>query len=609
MVRWKHVWLHESYCVKFPNLVNEYWLENGNNPDVVLLKDSTGTNDGEHILETVFNENLEALRGQILEDQTQSTIDTSTVVQKEGKQTTIVETATVNPEQQEIQPDEHKIESSDTPLLPTEGINCAEANSMIENVEVSHEQSNESLETDKGQLVNSNEGDLQENNHREESLLVARNAVDPSSNFDVTHLEASNASNVTAVAMNDTQTQSMNSESQAVSKPKNIDAKGKRYVPTRCDICKKMLSSRNSLREHQITIHWKNGRFPCADCDKRFTNRRSLQIHRVMHTKERNYVCELCGSTHKRPHELTLHMRDMHSENQTYRCDVCFQCFKTKSDLKAHCFGDHVDTVTDCIVCKQKLMTPFSIYTHCLKHAGYRDFDCDVCGRAFKTKKALTDHQKTHNQNRKPYKECPKCGKAIYSRSHYYEHVNSHAGDSHEIVRFPCTMCESTFQHTSSLKRHLLRHRAGGDLEHPKDNPYLSMDESALPSLCCRKCRRNYTSKSGYYDHIKRCRDGIVNRFPCARCPKEYTKRSALNRHARKHHPEIFVAEYFDEQTTVEIVNSDQIETIETDENEVLVHVQVALAPEITDAEITEHYIEENAEAIQSIEVQTMPES
>lgn len=589
LVRWKDVWLHESYCVKFSSLVDEYWLQHGGNPDVVLINSNSDAAAAANTLETMFNGTLgESIQQQ--QEHQENTMDSSEI-RPDG---TIPSSEENNINGTNIAREID--EATDSLAL----VGHTVKRELVENIKVARDPVTEEKSTE-GELIL-------------ENISCTVESPDPSLNFEVDNMSVSKTNGFleAAAVVDNVQNKSTQEESQSAEEYPQSDTegtpKGKKYVPVECDICNKTLSSRNSLREHRITVHLKNGRFPCNECEKRFTNRRALQIHRVIHTKERNYVCELCGSTHKRPRELKLHMRDMHSEHQTYRCDVCFKCFKQKSHLKMHCFTEHEDTVTDCIVCKQKLMTPFSIYTHCLKHAGYREFECEICSRTFKTKKALTDHQKIHSQDRKPYKECPKCGKAIYSRSHYYEHVNSHDLDSNEIVRFSCSMCESTFQHTSSLKRHMLRHRTGGDLEHPKENPFLTMDESLLPSLCCRKCRRNYTSKSGYYDHIKRCRDGIISKFACDICPKVYTKRSALNRHIRTNHPEVFVAEFFDEQTTVEIVNSDQI--VETDEHEVLVHVQVALAPEITDAEITEHYMEENADEIQSIEVvQTIPES
>lgn len=588
--------------MKFSNLVDEYWLHKGTNPDGEIEVVGNKINV-ENTLETVFEENLSEIQHEIENKEEQYHQQVQQQQQKQQNELQEEQQSTINPQINENITSEEQTELVVT--LPGAG------NELEENfVKIKEENKCNSEENTTSDIIISD-------------VTCAVDRIVPSLNFDVSNIESSTTSNVETTTtsnlmvatvdpvQNNPETQAPLAEKSPQSNKvlQNNKPGGKKmnYMAVTCEICKKLLSSRNSLREHRITVHLKNGRFPCTLCDKRFTNRRTLQIHEVIHTKERKFVCESCGSTHKRARELKLHLQDMHNENQTHRCDVCFKCFKQKSHLKAHCFEEHVQTVTDCIVCKQKLMTPFSIYTHCLKHAGYREFECETCKRTYKTKKALFDHQKIHSQDRKPYNKCPKCGKAIYSRSHYYEHVNSHDVDSNEIVRFPCSICEATFQHKSSLKRHLLRHRPGGDLEHPKENPYLQMEESELPSLCCRKCRRLYTSKSGYYDHIKRCRDGIVGKFSCELCPKFYTKRSALNRHIRLHHSDVFEADLFDEQTTVEIVNSDQIET---DENEVLVHVQVALAPDITDSQLTEHYIEENTEAIQSIEiVQTMPEA
>lgn len=310
-----------------------------------------------------------------------------------------------------------------------------------------------------------------------------------------------------------------------------------RNNPIECETCHKILSSRNSLREHRISIHLKNGRFPCDACGKRFTHQRALRLHRVMHTKDRKFVCPICSSSHKRERELKLHMRDMHTTTLSYRCNVCFQCFKMKGSLKQHCFSEHETTIISCTVCKQKLTTPFSIYTHCLKHAEPRDFKCVKCNREFKSQAQLKKHSAVHNPEKRPYKQCPKCLKLIFSRSHYYEHVNSHDNKTNEIVRFKCTQCDASFQHSSSLKRHRVRHRPGGDLEHPKQNPYIDMDENLLPDLCCRRCRKLYTSKSGYYEHKKRCRDGVSSEELCVICNKIYSSRKTLNRHVRHKHP------------------------------------------------------------------------
>ena len=315
------------------------------------------------------------------------------------------------------------------------------------------------------------------------------------------------------------------------------NTKQKEKKKVKCEICLKNYSSRNALREHKIMIHFKNGNFPCDICGKRFSHNRALRIHRVMHTKERDYKCPECNSTHKRANELKAHVKDMHSTIRNYRCDVCFQCFKTKSLLRTHCFEDHKNTETNCIVCKQYLRTPYSIYSHCLMHTQVKEYHCDICARLFTTKKLMFLHKSTHREDRQPFRICPKCGKPIYSKTVFYEHLRSHSKQTNELIRHPCTKCDATFKYTSTLRRHMLRHKPGGDLEFPKVNPYEDMPEDQLPPLCCKICRKNYTSKSGYYEHIRQCRDGYVKpKRQCSECGKEYAHKSALNRHVRKAH-------------------------------------------------------------------------
>jgi len=335
--------------------------------------------------------------------------------------------------------------------------------------------------------------------------------------------------------------------------------------PVPCDLCDKILSSRNALREHKMVIHFKNGNYPCDVCGKRFTHNRALRMHKVMHSQDRNFKCEECDSTHKRQRDLNNHMRDMHSTSKNFRCDVCFECFTNKGGLKEHCFTVHEETITDCIVCHHRLTTPFSIYTHCLKHLQPREFQCDICLRLFRTKKVLSEHQIIHKEDRKPYRECPKCNKSILSKSHFYEHLRSHDKSTNELVRHPCTKCESSFKYISTLKRHMLRHRPGGDLEFPKVNPYLNVPEDELPELCCRICRKNYGSKSGYYDHIRQCRDGYVKpERQCPLCPRVYANNSTLNRHMRQNHSNIDVSVADNDGNNESLLLSDETLKIST---------------------------------------------
>jgi len=117
------------------------------------------------------------------------------------------------------------------------------------------------------------------------------------------------------------------------------------------------------------------------------------------------------------------------------------------------------------------------------------------------------------------------------------------------------------FQHKSSYNRHVIRHQPGGDLEFPKENPYLLLDETELPDGVCHKCRKHYSSKSGFYLHLKKCRDGIVQQFQCPYCERGCSNRSSLKRHIQRRHKSVD----FENQPIREhdIIQKQEVDTVE----------------------------------------------
>lgn len=319
------------------------------------------------------------------------------------------------------------------------------------------------------------------------------------------------------------------------------DDKGGRHVysedkgPCTCNICGKVISNKYGLREHQTVVHFKNGKFACEICGKRVTNKRALNLHMTSHSTERKFVCDLCGSSHKTKGNLNYHIKTMHTMIKNFRCDICFKTFKVQAELKDHCFSVHANEgVITCIVCKKKLTTALSIYTHSVMHSGAREHECTQCGYAFKTATGLKEHMVTHSEE-KPVRQCPHCDRKFYSRSQYNAHVMRHTADG-SLITYKCPICDVKFQHKSSYNRHVIRHQPGGDLEYPKQNPYLLLDESELPEGVCHKCRKHYSSKSGFYLHLKKCRDGIVQQFQCPFCERGCSNRSSLKRHIQRRH-------------------------------------------------------------------------
>lgn len=246
---------------------------------------------------------------------------------------------------------------------------------------------------------------------------------------------------------------------------------------------------------------------------------------------------------------------------KNFRCDICFKTFKVQAELKEHCFSVHANEgVITCIVCKKKLTTALSIYTHSVMHSGAREHECDICGYAFKTLTGLKEHKITHSED-KPVRQCPYCERKFFSRSQYNAHVMRHTADG-SLITYKCPICDVKFQHKSSYNRHVIRHQPGGDLEFPKENPYLLLDESELPEGVCHKCRKHYSSKSGFYLHLKKCRDGIVQQFQCPYCERGCSNRSSLKRHIQRRHKTVD----FENQAAhgdLDIIQKQEVDSVE----------------------------------------------
>ena len=85
-----------------------------------------------------------------------------------------------------------------------------------------------------------------------------------------------------------------------------------------------ILNSHLALPSHQ-----------CPDCGCCFTQQRSLQEHRNIHTGERPFVCNLCGKAFCHRRTLNKHTR-IHSRERPFHCDFCGQTFKLKDTMKRH---------------------------------------------------------------------------------------------------------------------------------------------------------------------------------------------------------------------------------------------------------------------------------
>ncbi|XP_014471757.1 PREDICTED: zinc finger protein 761-like [Dinoponera quadriceps] len=141
---------------------------------------------------------------------------------------------------------------------------------------------------------------------------------------------------------------------------RNIHGDGREAV---CDVCGKTCRNEYVLKRHLKYEH--NYSFGCQVCKRKLSTRESLQQHLKLH--ERKLRCEVCLKLLCNKNTLRQHMR-IHADLRPYECTVCDKSFRRQCTYKQH------------------LIT----------HTNARPYVCDVCGQTFTQKPGLLWHRKRH---------------------------------------------------------------------------------------------------------------------------------------------------------------------------------------------------------------------
>ncbi|XP_071995837.1 uncharacterized protein [Engystomops pustulosus] len=246
--------------------------------------------------------------------------------------------------------------------------------------------------------------------------------------------------------------------------------------------------------------------FPCSECDKFYSSKASLYIHRKHHTGKKPYSCSECKKGFLHKSKLTRHERT-HTGEKPFSCSECNKCFASKSSMNVH----------------KEI------------HTGKLPYPCLDCNKCFPSKASLNSHKKIHSG--KKY-SCPECEKSFIHSSGLMRHLGSHTG----VKPFPCSECGKCFRNKMDLDIHKKVHSSERPFTCSECCKSFTRKQDLVTHLRihtgekpfpCPECGRCFSVQSHLARHI-RIHTG-EKPFPCPDCDKEFIIKSDLNRHQKTH--------------------------------------------------------------------------
>ena len=195
-----------------------------------------------------------------------------------------------------------------------------------------------------------------------------------------------------------------------------------------CDICGKTVR-RNELTNHKL-VHSSEDSFICEVCGKGFKLKASLKKHVLVHMnpEDRPLTRPRFSQPSQRLQRCQPRQKRIVKGEKLHRCDTCLKYFSSRQSLQNHEVVHTKVKAFKCEICELSFTLPGNLKRHSNIHTGQKPFQCDFCGKGFVQKTSLDIHRRIHTGER-PY-QCNLCGKRFSDPSTLHKHRNKHEKDS-----------------------------------------------------------------------------------------------------------------------------------------------------------------------------------